>query len=368
MAQIIGLQTSKTQNNLRIVYLILLFPVFLFFTLWLFFSLFTQKWTESCNINWECVKHYTYKYCTKRNSDWNCTTYETELKFSDWYTQSDYDKVISSQIVSETDYYISKSPFEYAIYTFWWALPILILWLLVWIYNQKRIIFSFTGAKELTRTRCPEIYNIVENLAISRGLPVPKIWIIEDDSMNAFATGWSTKDSWIVFSSGLLHKLNKQEIEAVAAHEMTHIINKDVKVMVIINVFIGAIWTIGYILMRSSSTKSSGNKKWWNPLLILWLMLYILSIVILPFINLAISRKKEYLADAWSVELTKDKNAMISALKKISTDARIEAIDKNSSTVTAMFISNPKRKTSLFSELLSTHPPIEKRIKMLEMY
>jgi heat shock protein HtpX len=149
---------------------------------------------------------------------------------------------------------------------------------------------------------------------------------------------------------------------------MTHIINRDVKVMVIINVFIWMIWTIWYILLRSGSKSRSSSKKWWNPLPLLWLMLYLLSILVLPFIKLAISRRKEYLADAWSVELTSDKLAMISALKKISQDSRIEAIDWQSSNIKSMFISNPWKKASFFLGLFSTHPPIESRIEMLEKY
>lgn len=371
---VIWLQTSKNNNNLKIVYLISLLPILIFFVLWLFFYMFSSKWSEICNVNWECAKYHIITYCAKQTGYWDnekCLEYKTETVYDFPYTKEDYDKIISSWVVSATNYKIIswKSPLQFALSVIFYISPILLLWLIIWIHLQKQIIFWFTWAKELTREKCPDIYNIVENLAISRGLPVPKIWIIEDSSINAFATGWSPKNSWIVFSSGLLHKLTKQEIEAVAAHEMTHIINKDVKVMVIINVFIWMIWTIWYILLRSGSGRRS-NGKWWNPLPLLWLMLYLLSIFILPFINLAISRKKEYLADAWSVELTKDKLAMISALKKISQDSRIEAIDWQSSTIRAMFINNPwkNKKALFFSSLFSTHPSIEDRIEMLEKY
>lgn len=158
------------------------------------------------------------------------------------------------------------SPLYYAWITLLGALPFMFLWLLIWIYFQKQIIFSFTWSKEIERKDNPKIYNIVENLAISRWLPVPKIWIIEDSSMNAFATWWSPKNSYIVFSRWLIEKLSDKEIEAVAWHEMTHIINRDVKVMVIINVFIWMIWTVWYIMLRSWwNTNRSSNWKWWNP-------------------------------------------------------------------------------------------------------
>lgn len=127
----------------------------------------------------------------------------------------------------------------------------MLLWLIIGVFFQKQIIFAFTGAKILERNENKEVYNIVENLCISRGIPVPKIGIIEDESMNAFATGWTPKNSYVVFSRGILKRLNKEEIEAVAGHELTHILNGDVRTMVIINVFIGMIGTIGYILMRS---------------------------------------------------------------------------------------------------------------------
>ncbi|QFR38758.1 M48 family metallopeptidase [Candidatus Gracilibacteria bacterium 28_42_T64] len=245
------------------------------------------------------------------------------------------------------------------------GLIILSVRMFVGVYFQKQMIFGFTGAKEITRKENPEIYNIVENLAISRGLPTPKVAIIEDSSLNAFATGWTIKNSWIVFSRGLLDKLNKQEIEAVAGHELTHIINGDVKNMIIINVFIGAIGTIGYYLMR---VRGKGKN---NPLPILGLLLYLISIIILPLINLAISRKKEFLADAGSVELTHDKNAMISALKKISSDSIIEKMDSKGSSIAGMFIENPKKKEKSFKwfrNLFSTHPSMEDRIAMLEKY
>jgi len=191
-------------------------------------------------------------------------------------------------------------------------IPILLIWLFVWVMMQKKIIF-FTWAKEVDRKWEPEIYNIVENLCISKWLVVPKIAIIEDNSMNTFATWWSKNDSYIIFSRWLINKLEKDEIEAVVAHELTHIINWDVKNMVIINVFIWAIWTIWYILMRTWSWRSS---KWSNPLPIFWLFLYLASIILLPLINLAISRKKEFLADAWSATLTKNPEWLIRALKK----------------------------------------------------
>lgn len=244
-------------------------------------------------------------------------------------------------------------------------LPIIWIWLFLWILFQRQIIFSFSGAVPIERKNEPEIYNIVENLCISRWLPVPKIWIIEDDSLNAFATWWTPKNSWIVFSRWILNTLDKNEIEAVAWHELTHIMNGDIKIMVLTNVFIWIIWTIGEILMRMKSSSSDSKNN--NPLPLLWLVLYLLSLLIFPLINLAISRKREFLADAGSVELTKNPNALISALQKISQNPFIESIEKDN--ISAMCIEYPKpKKSSFFSDLFSTHPSIEKRIEQLRMY
>lgn len=246
---------------------------------------------------------------------------------------------------------------------FWW--PLLAVWLFIGITLQKQIIFGFTWAKEVSRKTHPEIYNIVENLCIERGLPVPKVGILNDMSMNAFATGWSINKSWIVFSKGLLKKLSKNEIRAVAGHELTHIINGDVKNMVIINVFIWAISSIWYYLFRIS-LKNNRNKKKTNPLIFLGGALYLLGIILLPLVNLAISRKKEFLADAGSVELTHDSQSMIDALTKISQNAYIEQINDNSSSVASMFIHSPKKQ--LMWDLFATHPSIEKRIEALKVY
>ena len=306
---ILGLQTAKRHNNLRIIYLTLLMPFIVFLCILIYFLIV-----------------------------------EAETTFQGIFTLS-YMTVI-------------------------YSLPVILLWLFIAVYFQKQIIFKYTGSSELERKDNPELYNIVENLCISRGLPMPRIWIINDGSMNAFATGWSPKSSYVVFSKWLIEKLDKNEIEAVAWHELTHIINGDVRTMVIANVFIGIIWTVWYVLMRTGWWRSSSSK-WKNPLPLLGLFLYIASIIFLPFINFAISRKKEFLADAGSVELTKDRDAMISALKKISGDSTIEEIQTRNSSVASMFIYDPKKKSKFSSKLkglFSTHPSLEERIEMLQKY
>ncbi len=238
--------------------------------------------------------------------------------------------------------------------------PVLMIWILIAFFFQRQLIFSFSGAKPITRQEHPEIYNIVENLCISRGLPTPKIWIINQEWMNAFALGRRASDSRIVFTTGLLEKLDKREIEAVAAHELTHIINKDTLLMLVIVLYIWAISIIGEILIRTGRGKWNGKGK--NILPLIGLALMIFWYLLYPLIRLAISRKREYLADAGSVQLTKDNQAMISALKKINQKPEIELKNKEMS---AMFIENPL--DNAFS-IFQTHPSIEDRIKALENY
>lgn len=238
--------------------------------------------------------------------------------------------------------------------------PVLMIWLLISFFFQRQLMFSFSWAKPVTRAQEPKLYNMIENLCISRGLPTPRIGIIETPGMNAFALGWRPKDSWIVFTRGLLNALEKSEIEAVAGHELTHIINKDSLLMLVMVLYIGAISLLGEILLRSGGR--GGNSKNKNVLPLIGLVLLMLGYLFYPLVKLAISRKREYLADAGSVELTKDNQAMISALRKISAHPEVKLDNKE---MAAMFIANPFKK---MSSLFQTHPSIEDRIKALEHY
>jgi len=237
--------------------------------------------------------------------------------------------------------------------------PVLIIWLLISFFYERKILFHFTGARPITRKENPMIYNIVENLCISRWLPVPHIGIIEEPWMNAFALWRREKDSWICFTQGLIDNLEPKEIEAVAGHELTHIMNKDTLLMLVMVLYIGAITTIGQILLRSSSSSSS-KKSGWIP--IIGLIFIIIGYAFYPLIRLAVSRRREYLADAWSVMLTKDNQAMISALKKISKKPEVYV---SNTQVAALFTVNP---LDDILEIFQTHPSIENRIKALESY
>ena len=258
------------------------------------------------------------------------------------------------------------------------------LWAAVSFSFQRSAIFAWSGAKPLERKDSPEVYNVVENLCISRGLPMPKIGILEDDSLNAFAAGWNPKDSWIVFSRGILKKLDRREIQAVAGHELTHILAKDTLLMAAVIVYAGAVLAVGEIIMRASRGTGKDNKGN-GQIMLVGLAIYLVGLIVLPLVRLALSRRREYQADAGSVMLTQDRDAMVSALRKIDRDARIESIQKSALSdmciadpfVEPMALSGdgtplPKRGggglSALVAGWLSTHPSMEDRVKALERY
>lgn len=252
---------------------------------------------------------------------------------------------------------------------FWIILVISLIWLLISFLFQKQLLFTFSWAKEISRKENPRIYNIVENLCIQKWIAVPKIWIMNEDWMNAFALWYKPEKSRIVFTQWLLDNLEDNEIESVAWHELTHILNKDTLINVLVVLWIWIIWTLWYICIRSLSSSSSRSRskdswKWQLLILLIWLALILLSYLIFPLIQLAISRKREYLADAWSVDLTKDSNSMISALLKISWKSQIEKKNKN---MDSMFFASPEIWEKI-RWLLSTHPSIEDRIEALQSY
>ena len=277
----------------------------------------------------------------------------------------------------------------------WWNLtlqifPTVIVALLIWwaisFVFQKDIMFWISGAKPIARKDNPELYNIVENLCISKWLPMPKIAIMNESWMNAFATWWRQQDSWIAFTSWLLEKLNKREIEAVAGHELTHLINRDSLLMYVAYIFIWAVSLVWQILLKSNPSKSSSSdedSKWVNGWFIFWIAFLALWYLFYPLIKLAISRKREYMADLWSVELTRDNQSMISALRKISSNSYVGGAN---SSISSFFIAEPKvavssMRTSEYwlwnhasnnwktkTSIWDSHPSIDDRIEKLQNY
>ena len=240
-------------------------------------------------------------------------------------------------------------------------------WFIIAYFSHSKLINKATSATPLARKENPEIYNLVENLCISVGIKTPKINIIEDTSLNAFASGINEKTYCISLSRGIIEKLNKEELEGVIAHELSHIRNKDVRLLIISIIFVGIFAFLSEFLLRSLVYSSNSNRKKDGRIVIVGIVLAAIGYLLSVFFKLALSRKREYLADAGAVQLTKKPLALASALKKVSEDSRIEAVQRKD--VAQLFIDNPQeKKSSFFSKIFSTHPPIKERIQILEQF
>ena len=245
-------------------------------------------------------------------------------------------------------------------------------WFTIAWFSHSAMINKATDSKPLERKENKRVYNLVENLCISTGMTTPKINIIEDDSLNAFASGINSKTFTVSLSRGIIDKLNDQELEAVIAHELTHIRNRDVRLLIISIVFVGIFAFISESLFRSMrfGNLSRGKKDNNGIAIIIALVLALVGYLVATLFRFSLSRKREYLADAGSAELTRNPLALASALRKISADPTIEAVKRND--VAQMFIENPqaelKNSSVSFSNLFATHPPIKKRIEILEQF
>ena len=253
-----------------------------------------------------------------------------------------------------------------------WITVGVIIWFTIAWFSHSAMINIATGSKPLERKENKRIYNLVENLCISSGMKMPKVNIIEDDSLNAFASGINPNTYTVSLSRGIINKLNDQELESVIAHELTHIRNRDVRLLIISIIFVGIFAFISETMFRSMrfGSLSRGKKGNGGAAIIIALLLALLGYLIASLFRFALSRKREYLADSGSAELTRNPLALASALRKISGDPTIEAVKRND--VAQMFIENPqkelKNSSVSFSTLFATHPPIAKRIEILEQY
>jgi heat shock protein HtpX len=230
-----------------------------------------------------------------------------------------------------------------------------------------KMVLVLTGAKEIKKEDLPEVYRLVENLAITAGLvKTPKVYIINSPALNAFATGKSPKNSVVALTRGIIEKLNKEELEGVIAHELSHIKNYDIRVMMIATILAGIIAIMADVFLRMSFWGGRDEEKDNGLLFIFGLILSLLAPLFAQLIVLAISRKREFMADASGTLLTRNPEGLASALEKISN----ANIPLNTSPATAhLFIANPfknrKGFVSWLGNLFSTHPPIEERIKTL---
>lgn len=238
-----------------------------------------------------------------------------------------------------------------------------LLYALLQYFLAGKLAMAMTGAQEIEKNDAPELWRVVENLAITSGMPMPKVYIIQDAAPNAFATGRDPKHAIVGVTTGLLDIMNKRELEAVMAHEMSHVKNYDIRVSMIAFGLVSAIGLLADIALRMMFYGGDDRDRDVHPAVyVLGFVVVILAPILATITQLAVSRQREYLADASGVLLTRDTEGLANALEKLRTYGR--PMQKQSSSTANLFMNNPLR-PGFFSKLFSTHPPLEDRIARL---
>lgn len=242
-------------------------------------------------------------------------------------------------------------------------------------YYSDKMVLTTSNAQPISENDNPQLYHIVQNLAIGDGTPMPKVYLINDPSPNAFATGRDPQHAAIAVTTGILEKLSKTELEGVIAHELSHVKNYDTRLMAVTAILVGFVAILADMFLRNlwwgglrNRDDDESDNKWQIVFLVLGIIFAILSPLVASLIQLAVSRKREYLADASGVLLTRYPEGLASALEKISSDPR--PVRSATNATAHLYISNPFKNQSKsfgnwFSSLFDTHPPIEERIKIL---
>lgn len=239
-------------------------------------------------------------------------------------------------------------------------------------YYSDKMVLGMSGAKQIQKKDNAQLFRTVENLCIGAGIPMPRIYIINDSAINAFATGRDPKHSVICVTTGILDRLNKTELEGVIAHELSHVRNYDIRLMSIVVILVGLVALLADFFMRSlwygggrRERSDRGNAQ--GIFLMIGIAMAVLSPIIATLIQLAVSRKREFLADASGALLTRYPEGLASALEKISQDN--EPLEAANNATAHLYIANPFKLNSSskhwFTNLFNTHPPIEERIKIL---
>lgn len=245
-----------------------------------------------------------------------------------------------------------------------WAIVVSIVYAVIQYYASGTIAMAMSGAREITKKENPRLYNIVENLSITTGLPMPKVYVIEDKAPNAFATGRDPEHAAVAATTGLMDIMNDKELVAVMAHEMSHVRNYDIRVSMIVfglTCVIGLISDLAFRLMFYGSRRRDNEG---SPVgYVLIMIATILAPLVAAIAQMAVSRQREYLADASAVNITRYPEGMIDALKKLQSHSR--PMKSQNIAAESMYINDPLKK-GFFNNLLSSHPPIEKRIERLE--
>jgi len=275
--------------------------------------------------------------------------------------------VIIVLIIVALGYVIGQAygdPFSFLIF----GIIISLIYVMIGYYGSDKLALASVNAREADRQRYRQYYDVVEGLTIASGLPMPKLYIMQNSQINAFASGRNPKSSVVCVTTGALEKLSKQELEGVLGHELSHIANYDIRFMTLTAVLVGMIAIISEIFLRSLWFRSGDrdDSKGAAIFMIIGIVLAILAPIFVQLVQLAISRKREYMADASSVKFTRSPTGLIGALKKIQSESinpiRPEESKKISKTMAPLFISNPFKN----SDLTSTHPSLQKRIEILE--
>ena len=236
------------------------------------------------------------------------------------------------------------------------------IWFAIAYFGSQTMVDMLTGARKVERKTEPDLYNMLENLAISRGLRTPTLRIIDNPSLNAFATGLHEGQYSITLTRGLVDSLTRDEVEAVMAHELTHVINKDVRTMVIASIFAGIISVIAEMVFRGLLYTRGGRRDNKNamPLILIGIAFAVIGFLLALVIRMMLSRTREYVADAGAVELTKNPDAMISALRKVEGRSGVKGPDE----LQQLFLDNQPDGVGL-EGMFASHPPIQKRIDAL---
>jgi heat shock protein HtpX len=240
-------------------------------------------------------------------------------------------------------------------------------------YGGDQLVLNSSGAREVSAEQAPQLYNVVTEMALAAGIPMPKVYIIDDPSPNAFATGRDPQHSSVAITTGLLNKLNREELQGVLGHEMSHIRNYDIRFTLIVGVMVGSIALLAQLFLRytfwfgggrrSNSDSNSGGGGLAVLFLVIGIVMAILAPIFTALVQMAVSRQREYLADASSVELTRNPHGLESALAKISSDN--EPLKAANGATQHLYIVNPLKKLGGGASLFSTHPPIVDRINRL---
>ena len=273
-------------------------------------------------------------------------------------------------------YVLSDQDIEQTNMQFLSVVPIVLagvgIWFVISYFFHTQMIQMATHSEPLERRDNKRVYNLTENLCMSVGMTMPKLYIIESDALNAFASGINEKTFAVTLTRGIINRLNDEELEGVIAHELTHIRNRDVRLLIVTIVFVGIFATIADLALRMLlngggnmfSSRNRKNDKGGGTMLLLIILLVAGAIYFLSILfKLALSRSREYMADAGAVELTHNSMALASALRKISGHSTLKEVGNDE--VKELFIDY---KAEGFFSLFATHPPIEKRIQVLEQY